>query len=243
MTREHSPDMCPSAPAAGVEGPFFSAEDRQRLHAVMAARRDVRHFRPGGVIAPAVRERLLRAIDVAPSVGLMQPWRFVRVTAAARRAQIARLVDAERLRTAEALGPRAAEFLALKVEGVRECAEVWVAVLAPDDGTVFGRRTMPAEMALCSVACAIQNLWLAARAENLGLGWVSMFDPAALSDLLRLPAGALPVGVLCLGPALFFHDRPMLEIEQWRQRRRIEDLMVEDAADAADVPDSSVSPT
>ena len=78
---------------------------------------------------------------------------------------------------------------------------------------------MPQEMALCSVACAIQNLWLAARVENLGMGWVSMFDPAALASLLQLPDTAQPVAVLCLGPVPDFYEAPMLELEDWRHGR------------------------
>jgi len=116
---------------------------------------------------------------------------------------------------------------------VRECAELLVAVLAPDDGTVFGRRTMPRDMALCSLACAIQNLWLAARAENLGLGWVSMFEPGALAQLLHLPAGAQPVAVLCLGPVPAFYESPMLEQQGWRQGRPLSDFVRTDAWEGA----------
>jgi 5,6-dimethylbenzimidazole synthase len=101
-------------------------------------------------------------------------------------------------------------------------------VLPPDDGTLFGRRTMPREMALCSAGCAVQNLWLAARAENLGLGWVSMIEPAPLAELLRLPTGAQPLGLLCLGPVERFYDAPMLEQERWRQGRPLADMVMQD---------------
>ena len=89
---------------------------------------------------------------------------------------------------------------------------------------VFGRRTLP-EMDLASVACAIQNLWLAARAENLGLGWVSLFEPAALGALLALPDGALPIAILCLGPVAAFYERPLLELTGWRQTRPLAELL------------------
>ncbi len=207
----------------------FSEDERRTLYRIIEARRDMRHFIAGAQIADEVLGRILGAAHKAPSVGLMQPWRFVRVASAARREAIADLVSAERDATAEALGPRAGEFLKLKVEGIRECAELLVVVLAPDDGTVFGRRTMPEEMALCSVACAIQNLWLAARAENLGLGWVSMFDPAALARLLEMPTGAKPLAILCLGPVAAFYPRPMLEEEGWRQARPLADLLLQDS--------------
>ncbi|WP_454726177.1 MULTISPECIES: 5,6-dimethylbenzimidazole synthase [Cupriavidus] len=197
----------------------FTPQDQQRFYALVAARRDMRHFIAGATVDEAVLLRLLGAAHAAPSVGLMQPWRFIRIADPAVRQDIAALVEAERQRTAQALGERDAEFLRLKVEGVRECAELLVVALAPDDGTVFGRRTMPREMALCSAACAIQNLWLAARAENLGMGWVSMFAPEALAARLRMPPGAQPIAILCLGPVRAFYPAPMLEIEDWRHGR------------------------
>ncbi len=200
-----------------ANGGHFSAQERETLYRVIDERRDMRHFLPDTVVEEAVLQRLLQAAHSAPSVGLMQPWRFIRVRDAALRAAIAALVDGERQLTAHALGKREAEFMHLKVEGLRECAELLVAVLAPDDGTLFGRRTMPDEMALCSVACAIQNLWLAARAENLGMGWVSLFNPVQLATLLNCPAGAKPIALLCLGPVAEFYARPMLEQLNWRQ--------------------------
>lgn len=206
----------------------FSAAEREAVYRVIAARRDMRHFVPGAQVAPEVLQRLLQAAHQGPSVGLMQPWRFLRIQDPALRAAVAALVEAERQATAVALGERGADFLRLKVEGVRECAELLVAVLAPDDGTVFGRRTLPEEMAICSLACAIENLWLAARAENLGLGWVSMFDPRQLAELLGLPEGARPLGLLCLGPVPAFYDAPMLEIEGWRQARPLSELLYTD---------------
>lgn len=206
----------------------FSAAEREVLYRVIDARRDMRHFVPDSVVDEDILQRLLQAAHHAPSVGLMQPWRFIRVRSAAMRAAIAALVDVERLQTAQALGEREAEFLRLKVEGIRECAELLVAVLAPDDGTVFGRRTMPQQMALCSVACAIQNLWLAARAENIGMGWVSLFDPGQLGQLLGCPDGAQPIALLCLGPVREFYPRPMLEQLNWRQGRPLDELLMQD---------------
>lgn len=206
----------------------FSEVERETLYRVLHARRDMRHFLSGVPVDEAVLQRVLDAAHHAPSVGLMQPWRFIRVRDAAMRASIAALVDEERGLTAQGMGEREAEFLRLKVEGIRECAELLVAVLAPDDGTLFGRRTMPQEMALCSVACAIQNLWLAARAENLGMGWVSLFDPVRLGKLLDLPLGAKPMALLCLGPVREFYPRPMLEQLNWRQGRPLHELLMQD---------------
>ena len=203
----------------------FTDAERAAFYRVLAARRDMRHFTPGASVDADVLRRILQAAHNAPSVGLMQSWRFVRVLDAALRGRIAELVDAERIATAEALGERRDEFMQLKVEGVRDCAELVVAVLAPDDGTVFGRRTMPRDMALCSLACAVQNLWLAARAENLGLGWVSMFDPETLARTLRLPTAAQPMALLCIGPVPAFYDVPMLEQTGWRHGRPLDEFI------------------
>lgn len=211
-----------------MSSPVFSDAEREMVYRTIYARRDMRHFLPDIPIAEDILQRMLEAAHHAPSVGLMQPWRFIRVRDTVQRAAIAALVDEERALTAQAMGEREAEFLRLKVEGIRECAELLVAVLAPDDGTLFGRRTMPQQMALCSVACAIQNLWLAARAENLGMGWVSLFDPARLGELLGCPPGAQPVALLCLGPVREFYPRPMLEQLNWRQGRPLQELLMQD---------------
>ncbi len=202
----------------------FSPQEIETVYRVIVERRDMRHFL-SAPIDPAVLARLLEAAHHAPSVGLMQPWRFVRVTDPELRRKIHALVEQERQRTAEALGSRADEFLRLKVEGILACGEILVAALM--DGRechVFGRRTLP-EMDLASVACAIQNLWLAARAEGLGMGWVSMFDPDALARLLEMPPGSKPVAILCLGHVEAFYPAPMLEQEGWARSRPLEDLV------------------
>src|ERR1700710_1157126 len=155
----------------------FTAQERRAVYRVISERRDMRRFIPGGEVPEEVLARLLQAAHAAPSVGLMQPWRFIRVTDDALRRRIHALVDEERPRTAQALGPRGAEFLRLKVEGILECAELLVVALADNRGAhIFGRRTLP-QMDLASVSCAIENLWLAARCEGVGVGWVSLFDP------------------------------------------------------------------
>ena len=206
----------------------FTTTERDTLYSVLHARRDMRHFLPDSRIDDQVLLRLLQAAHSAPSVGLMQPWRFIRIRNPAMRQQIAGLVDSERLATAHTMGERDTEFMRLKVEGIRECAELFAVVLAPDDGTVLGRRTMPQEMALCSAACAIQNLWLAARAENLGMGWVSLFDPQQLGKLLSCPADAKPIALLCMGPVHEFYPRPMLEQLDWRQGTPLSSVVMED---------------
>ncbi len=204
----------------------FSDAEISAVYKAIALRRDMRHFQRGHIPEEQLT-RLLAAAHQAPSVGFMQPWRFVRITDAALRRALHAQIDEERIRTARALGEREDEFMRLKVEGVLDCAEVLVAALM--DGReryIFGRRTLP-EMDLASVACAIQNLWLTARAEGLGMGWVSLFDPNALADLLRMPPGARPVAVLCLGPVEQFYDKPMLEQEGWARRQPLGELVSE----------------
>jgi 5,6-dimethylbenzimidazole synthase len=197
------------------------------VHRVIHERRDMRHFLPLPV-DPQTLRRLLDAAHAAPSVGLSQPWRFIRITRPELRRQIHELVEQERARTATALKERGDEFLRLKVDGVLECGELLVVALrdGSSGGEIFGRRTMP-EMDVCSAACAIQNLWLAARAEGLGLGWVSIFDPPALAQLLGFPADVRPLAVLCLGHVEQFYSAPMLVLEKWRSPRPLEELLHE----------------
>ena len=115
----------------------------------------------------------------------------------------------------------------LKVEGILDCGVVLVAALCDRrEQAVFGRRTLP-EMDLASLSCAIQNLWLAARAEGLGMGWVSLFDPDELKQLLAMPAGSHPVAILCLGHVKRFYDKPMLEEMGWAKRNSLEELLFE----------------
>ena len=204
----------------------FSAEERAAVYRAIAERRDMRHF-SGGEVAPELLARLLEAAHQAPSVGLMQPWRFIRITRPALREAIHSLVEDERTRTAEALGERSDEFMRLKVEGIRDCAELLVVALMDGrEAHVFGRRTLP-EMDLASLACAIQNLWLAARAEGLGMGWVSLFEPQALADLLNMPTGSKPLAVLCLGPVTEFYEAPMLVQQGWAEPRPLSELLFE----------------
>lgn len=204
----------------------FTDAERAAVYRAIGERRDMRHFIKGEV-APELLARLLEAAHQAPSVGLMQPWRFIRITDRDLRQTIQGLVEAERVRTAEALGERSDEFMKLKVEGISDCAEVLVAALMDDrDKHIFGRRTLP-EMDLASLSCAIQNLWLAARAEGLGMGWVSLFEPLALAQLLGMPAGAKPLAILCLGPVQAFYPAPMLVLEGWATARPLSDMLYE----------------
>lgn len=202
----------------------YSDAERAAVYRAIAERRDMRHFLPDPV-CPDVLRRLLQAAHHAPSVGFMQPWRFVRITDRTLRQSLHALVEEERIATARALGEREDEFMKLKVEGVLDCGEVLVVSLMDRREThIFGRRTLP-EMDLASVSCAIQNLWLAARSEGLGVGWVSLFDPQKLKQLLHMPEGSHPVAILCIGHVTAFYDKPMLEQEKWAARADLSSLV------------------
>jgi 5,6-dimethylbenzimidazole synthase len=209
----------------------FSQVEINAIYRVISERRDMRHFLPDP-IDEALLARLLGAAHLAPSVGFMQPWRFLRVRDRTLRRSIHSLVEAERVSTARALGEREQEFMRLKVEGVLECGELLVvALMAGREAHVFGRRTLP-EMDLASAACAIQNLWLAARAEGIGMGWISMFEPEALRELLKLPEGSRPIAILCLGHVAAFYPRPMLEEQNWAHRCELRSVVAECWADS-----------
>lgn len=204
----------------------FSNSDVDAIYRAIETRRDIREFAPGP-LPEGLMDRLYRAAHLAPSVGYMQPWRLLHITDDNLKQRMVEIVDAERLRTADALPSRTAEFLKLKVEGLKSCTEILVVALM--DGCekhIFGKRTMP-EMALASAACAIQNMWLAARAEGIGLGWVSFFEPAAIADLLKMPEGAQPIAILCIGPVKEFPQKPLLETLGWGQRLPMEQVVFE----------------
>lgn len=209
----------------------YPENEKEAIYKVIAERRDMRHFlsKP---IAPELLNKLLQAAHHAPSVGLMQPWRFIRISDADVRKAIHTQVDEERIKTAQAIGEletttRMAEFMRLKVEGVLDCGELLVVTLCDDrEKHIFGRRTLP-EMDMASASCAIQNLWLAARAEGIGMGWVSLFDPIKLATLLNIPNGAKPIAILCLGHVNTFYKAPMLVEEGWAKEKPLTDMLME----------------
>ena len=205
----------------------FTEAETQAVYRAIHERRDMRHF-AGGEVAPGLLRRLLDAAHHAPSVGFMQPWRFIRIREPALRQRLHALVEQERLLTARALGQREDEFMRLKIEGLLDAAEVIAVTLADArEQHVFGRRTLP-QMDLASTSCAIQNLWLAARAEGLGMGWVSLFDPIDVTALLQLPEGAEPIALLCLGPVHDFYDEPMLQRDRWARRAPLASMVFDD---------------
>lgn len=209
----------------------YSNQDKEAIYKVIAERRDMRHFLPNPIPSELLT-KLLHAAHHAPSVGLMQPWRFIRITDIELRKKMYQQVNEERINTAEAIGEyettaRMAEFMRMKVEGILDCGELLVATLCDDrEKHIFGRRTLP-EMDLASVSCAIQNIWLAARAEGIGMGWVSLFDPEKLATLLQIPKGAKPIAILCLGYVNSFYKGPMLVEEGWAKEKPLAEMLME----------------
>lgn len=213
--------------AADVTAWAFPAEDRRALYDVIASRRDIRRFRPDPV-DPATLKRVLTAAHSAPSVGHSQPWRFIVVTEPTTRDRAARMADEQRLRQARELDAESARrLLDLQLEGIRE-APIGV-VVACDRRTpaagVLGRATFP-DADLWSCACAIENLWLAGRAEGLGVGWVTLFDPEELAQLLGLPKGVVTLGWLCLGWPDERPPAPGLERAGWSRRQPLSDVVL-----------------
>lgn len=197
------------------------------VYDVIFRRRDVRSQFTGAPLAPEVLERVLSAAHAAPSVGLSQPWDFIVVRDPALRARFAAHVATERDVFATSLdAAQAATFSRIKIEGVRESTLSVVVTYDPDRGApaVLGRHAI-ADAGLYSVCLAIQNLWLAATAEGLGVGWVSFYREQFVRDLLGIPDGVRPVAWLCLGPVTHLEQTPDLERAGWRQRRPLSEAL------------------
>jgi nicotinate-nucleotide--dimethylbenzimidazole phosphoribosyltransferase len=212
--------------AADPRGWGYGEAERETVHRVIAERRDVRRFRPDAVPDDVLR-RVLQAAHRAPSVGLMQPWRLIVIRDVATRAAVRRLAQRERLRQADRFDERTRQFLDQKVEGVVE-APLGVCVCCDHgdpDVEVLGRATIP-ETDVYSTACAIENLWLAARAEGLGVGWVSFYRPEDLRALLGIPSRVDPIAYLCLGWPDERPVRPGLEAAGWSARAPLEEVVM-----------------
>lgn len=204
----------------------FSDADRQALHRVIDGRRDVRAFRSDPV-PDEILGRILAAAHHAPSVGLMQPWNFIVIRDPETRGRIKALFLRENERAAgNYTGDRAELYRSLKLEGVEE-APINLCVTC-DRGRggphVLGRHTI-IDTDLYSTCCAVQNHWLAARVEGVGVGWVSILDEDGLRQVLDIPAHIVPVAYLCVGYPREFLDTPELERRGWATRLPLDDLV------------------
>jgi nicotinate-nucleotide--dimethylbenzimidazole phosphoribosyltransferase len=236
LVRPPTPDGFDSSRAAARAGDprgwRYRAAEREVVHRVIAERRDVRRFRPDEV-PEDVLERVLEAAHRAPSVGLMQPWRLIVIRSLETRVEVRRMAQRERLRQSERFAERATQFLDQKIEGVVE-APLGICVCCdhgrPDE-EVLGRGTIP-ETDVYSTACAVENLWLAARAEGLGVGWVSFYRPEDLRALLGIPAPVDPIAYLCLGWPDERPVRPGLEAAGWSSRAPLERVVMRERWDS-----------
>jgi 5,6-dimethylbenzimidazole synthase len=207
----------------------FSDAERAAVYRAIRERRDVRRFRPGDLPEEVV-QRLLRAAAHAPSVGYMQPWNFlvirdVRVRRQVHEAFLRANAAAQKLFPPELQG----RYAALKLEGILESAlNLCVTCDRGRFGPVVLGRTCQPDMDLFSAVCAVQNLWLAARAEGVGVGWVSILEPQELRRLLALPDGVVPVAYLCVGYAEAFPAEPELKTSGWLPEVPLADLVFHD---------------
>lgn len=208
----------------------FSDAERAAIYRVMRARRDVREYRPDPVPFE-VLQRILEMAHYAPSVGFMQPWNFILITSLEIRRQIKELFESRNAHEASQIADAQRKQLydQLKLEGILE-APLNLAVTCDhrrDGPFVLGRGPMP-QTDLYSTCLAVENIWLAARAEGVGIGWVSILDPQAVESLLHLPQGVELVAYLCVGYPIEFRARPMLEEVGWKERMRLDELIYQD---------------
>lgn len=205
----------------------FSPDDRETLHRIIRGRRDVRREFLPTAIPQEVIERLLSAAHHAPSVGFMQPWDFIVVQDAETRRQIKQgFIEANDTSAAMFSGSRQHLYRQLKLEGIEE-APLGICITCDRQrtGDVVLGRTIKPEMDLFSAVCAVQNLWLAARAENLGMGWVSILHDEVLYRTLDIPSDLTIIGYFCIGYVAQFQTTPDLERHGWEQRRQLSDVI------------------
>ena len=204
----------------------FSAADREVFYRVIERRRDVRAFRPDPIPSETLY-RILGAAHHAPSVGLMQPWNFIVIQEADTKARIKDIfLEENEKAAAHYSGPRANLYRSLKLEGIQEAP---VNLCVTSDRTragphVLGRNTI-VDTDLYSTCCAIENLWLAARVEGIGVGWVSILSHDELRKLLAIPDHIVVVAYLCLGYAQEFFDEPELQRRRWASRVPLDQLV------------------
>jgi 5,6-dimethylbenzimidazole synthase len=205
----------------------FDEGDRQAVYRAIYERRDVRRgFLPEPMTDDLIY-RLLEAAHKAPSVGLMQPWRFILIREPhVRRAVHQIFLDANQRALASYEGEQQQNYASMKLEGLLEAPQHLCVVCdtQSDQGHRLGRQTMP-ETALYSAVCAVQNLWLAARAEGIGVGWVSILDPNMLRTTLKIPEHITPVAYLCLGYVDAFAAEPDLERVGWEKRAPLKNVL------------------
>lgn len=205
----------------------FTDEERNGLYKAIHSRRDVRSHFTSIPIKDDVLSRILNAAHHAPSVGFSQPWNFILIKDEATKAKIKKSFEEEKQRSSKLIEePKKSKYLSFKLEGILEspvniCVTYDPSKFGP---FVIGRSSIP-EAGLYSVCCAIQNLWLSARTEGLGLGWVSILSNDVLKEVLQLPEHVVPVAYLCLGYVDEFASKPDLETAGWLPRLSLKDVI------------------
>ncbi len=208
----------------------FSEDEINGVYRAVYERRDIRkHFLPTP-ITQAMLRKLLNAAHHAGSVGFMQPWNFIVIQDQGTKSAVKKIFEEvnEKARTNYS-GQKRQKYASLKLEGIEEAPVNLCVTCDPQRGGphVLGRSTVR-ETDIYSTCCAIQNLWLVARAEGIGVGWVSILDNHALQRVLQIPPQIIPIAYLCMGYVAQFPDQPMLEEEGWAQRLPLEDVVHED---------------
>lgn len=207
---------------------MFTNEELEAVYKVIYKRRDIRSFRPDPVPEEKI-QRILQAAHHGPSVGYMQPWNFILVTSEEIKEKLAWAADKERRALAihyEDKTEKEAKFLRLKVEGLKEAP---ITICVTCDSTrggshVLGRNSIP-ETDILSTACAIQNMWLAACAEGLAMGWVSFYKKNDIRNILEIPPHIEPVALMSLGYTDEYPEKPLLELAGWEKRQELEQLI------------------
>jgi 5,6-dimethylbenzimidazole synthase len=212
----------------------FDESDRRAVYRAIRERRDVRRGFLPEPIPDELLHRLLEAAHNAPSVGLMQPWRFIVVRDLAVRQKVHEIfLKANEQAMATYEGEQKQNYAGMKLEGILEAPQNLCVVCDSQSrqGHQLGRRTMP-ETAIYSAVCAVQNLWLAARAEGIGVGWVSILEPSSLRNVLKIPDQITPVAYLCLGYVDAFSKEPDLERAGWEKRTSLKKVLSLDQYDS-----------
>jgi 5,6-dimethylbenzimidazole synthase len=205
---------------------MFSNEEKEAIYKVIYNRRDVRSFLPAP-ISPEIIDRVLQAAHHAPSVGFMQPWNFILVSSTEMKERLAWAAEKEQKALAiHYEEDRAARFLSLKVEGIKQAPLTICVTCDPTRGGshVLGRNSIP-ETDILSVACAIQNMWLATCAEGLAMGWVSFYKKNDVRDILQIPPHIDPVALISIGYTAEYPSSPILEQVNWEKRRSLQNLL------------------
>ena len=203
----------------------FSEEEQRGLYRAIYSRRDIRTFKDGA-LPPQVLARIVKAAHHGPSVGFMQPWDFIIIRDLEIRQKVKTLFNQERQAASCFFDePRRAQYLSLKLEGILESSVNICVTCDPTRADVVLGRNSIQETDLYSTCCAVQNLWLAARAEGVGVGWVSILKQPQLRQILGIPHHVIPVAYLCLGYPMEFPADPILQTAGWRKRMDLNQLI------------------